>query len=206
MKLRERERDSQVSFLYGDWISLPNTFENVRIVFVELFCTPKSSMENPMNRSFFVEDYAEDEFEVTGEHGYVDDERSCFWTWDDTQCVRQSRPFKGRQVKRRKGKGQGKGKVRSKRTGRAFFGDEQTQDTEWLQEEDPVWWSKGKKGKKGLSKGNDGFHKRGSHPYQPDKGAGKDFPKNNGRGKDHKTKGKEGTYPLSGRSCMRNGK
>ena len=31
------------------------------------------------------------------------------------------------------------GKGRSKRTGRAFFGDEQTQDTEWRQEEDPEW-------------------------------------------------------------------
>ena len=66
-----------------------------------------------MNRTFIVEDYAEDEFgqwakdEVTGEQGYVDDERSCFWTWDDTECAWQSRPFKGRQVKRRKGKGKG---------------------------------------------------------------------------------------------------
>ena len=67
------------------------TFEAVRTVFVELFCTPKSSMENPslrvsghvsnMNRTFIVEDYAEDEFgqcakdDVTGEQGYVDDER-----------------------------------------------------------------------------------------------------------------------------------
>ena len=54
--------------------------------------------------------HAEDEFgqwtkdEVTGEQGYVDDERSCFWTWDDTECARQSRPFKGRQVRRRKRK------------------------------------------------------------------------------------------------------
>ena len=38
-----------------------------------------------------MEGCAEDEFgrwaadEVTGEHGYVDDERSCFWTWDDTE-------------------------------------------------------------------------------------------------------------------------
>ena len=60
-------------------------------------------------------------------------------------------------MRRRKGKVKGKGKGRSKRTGRAFSGDEQTQDTEWRQEEDPVWWSKGKKGKKGWSEGNDGF-------------------------------------------------
>ena len=85
-----------------------------------------------INRTFIVEDDAEDEFgqwtkdEVTGEQGYVDDERSCFWTWDDTECAWQSRPFKGRQVKRRKGKGQRKRKGRSKRTGRAFFGEEQT--------------------------------------------------------------------------------
>ena len=83
-------------------------------------------MENPSlrvgghggstNRTFIVENYAEDEYgqwptdEVTGEQGYIDDERSCFWTWDDTEYAWQSRPFKGRQVKRRKGKGKGKGK------------------------------------------------------------------------------------------------
>ena len=113
--------------------------------FLELFCTPKSSMENPaltvsghvssMNRIFIGEDYAEDDFgqwtkdEVTGEQGKVDDERSCFWTWDDTECAWQSRPFKGRQVKRRKGKGKGEGK--------------------------------GRKGKEGVSWGNDGFQKGG---------------------------------------------
>ena len=57
-------------------------------------------MENPslrvsghgsrMNRTFIVEDCAEDDFEwatdeVTGEQGYIDDERSCFWTWDDNE-------------------------------------------------------------------------------------------------------------------------
>ena len=65
---------------------------------------------NSVSRTFIVEDYAEDDFgqwakdEVTGEQGYVDDERSCFWTWDDTECAWLSRPFKGRQVKRRKGR------------------------------------------------------------------------------------------------------
>ena len=47
-------------------------FEAVKTVFVELFCTPKSSMENPSlrvsghggstNRTLIVEDYAADEF------------------------------------------------------------------------------------------------------------------------------------------------
>ena len=91
----------------------------------------KSSMENPsllvsghvssLNRTFIVEDYAEDEFgqwakdEVIGEQGYVDEERSCFWTWDDTECVLQSRPFKGRQMKKKREKESTT--VRSKRSG-----------------------------------------------------------------------------------------
>ena len=121
---------------------------------------------------------------MTGEQGYIDDERSCLWTWDDNEYGWQSRPFNGRQVKRRKGKGKG----RSKRTGRAFFGDEQTHDPEWWSEEDFAWWSKGKKGKKGLSKGNDGLQKGGFRPYQPNKGAGNDYLQNKGRGKDQKRK------------------
>ena len=59
-----------------------------------------SGLVNSMNRTFIVEDYAGDEFgqwakdEVTSEQG-VDDQRSCFWTWDNTQCAWQCRPFKG---------------------------------------------------------------------------------------------------------------
>ena len=87
-----------------------NTLVSVKTVFVELFRTPKSSIENPslrvkghggsMNRSFIVEIYAEDEFgqwatdEATGEQGDIDDARQCFWTCDDNECIWQSRPFK----------------------------------------------------------------------------------------------------------------
>ena len=138
------------------------TFEAVRTTFLELFCTPKSSIENPslrvsghvssMNRTFILEDYAEDDFgqfakkDETGEQGYVDDERSCFWTWDDTGCAWQSRPFMG-QVKRRKAKGKGKGKHKStsKRSGRAFLGEEQAQDSKIWSEEDFAWWTKGQR-------------------------------------------------------------
>ena len=35
-----------------------------------------------------------------------------------------------------------------------------------------------KERQEGLSKGNDGFHKGGFRPYQPDRGAGKDFSQN----------------------------
>ena len=67
---------------------------------------------NSMNRTFIVEDYAEDEFgpwakdEVTGEQGYDDDERSCFWTWDDTWVCLASQTIQGPpgEKKRRKKK------------------------------------------------------------------------------------------------------
>ena len=90
MKFRVSERERLTSPLSLRGIDIPAyTFESVRTVFVELFCTPKSSMENPslrvsghvssMNRTFIVEDYAGCEFgqwakdEVTGEQGYIDD-------------------------------------------------------------------------------------------------------------------------------------
>ena len=136
---------------------------------------------------------------MTGEQGYIDDEKSCFWTWNDTECAWQSRPFKGRQVKRRTGQ-ERKARRFFQRSGRAFFGDDQVQDPEWWSEIDFAWWSKGKegkKGKKGFSKGNVVFQKGGFRPYQPDKGAGKDFHQNKGRGKDQEGKGKEGTFPQS---------
>ena len=121
-----------------------------------------------MNRTFIVADCAEDDFgqwatDEAGEQGYIDDERSCFWTWDNN-VPWQSSPFMGRQVKRRTGKGKGKGNGRFKRTGRAFFGDEQAQNPGWWSEEDFAWWSKGKKGKKGWSKGNGGLQKGGFSP------------------------------------------
>ena len=105
------------------------------------------------SRTFIVENYAEDEFgkwaidEETGEQGYIDDERSCFWTWDDNEYAWQSRTFKGRQVRRRKGKGRAKGKGGFNGTKRAFLGEEQAQDPEWWSEEDCARWSKGKRGK-----------------------------------------------------------
>ena len=95
---------------------LAYTFEAVRTVFLELFCTPKSSTENPslhvsehggsLNRTFVAEDCSEDDFgqwatdEITPEQGYIDDEKLCFWTWDDNECAWQSRSFKSRQLKR----------------------------------------------------------------------------------------------------------
>ena len=69
--MKPRERLASYLALKGMNITV-YTFEAVRTVFVELFCTPKRSMENPsvrvsghvsnMNRTFIVEDYAEDDF------------------------------------------------------------------------------------------------------------------------------------------------
>ena len=47
----------------------------------------------------------------------------------------------------------GSGKGGFKRIGNAHLGEEQTHDNDWCSQEESVWWSKGKKGKKGLSKG-----------------------------------------------------
>ena len=74
-------------------------------------------MENPslrvsghvssMNRTFVAEVYAEDDFghwamdEITGEQGYVDDERSCFPTWDDNHSTVQEPSVKEEKRKKK---------------------------------------------------------------------------------------------------------
>ena len=91
-----REKDSQVPFLSRRMNGTVYTLEAVKTVFMDLFCTPKSSKGvnghcGSTSRTFIVEDYSEDEYgqwamdEVTGEQGYIDDERSCFWRWDDNE-------------------------------------------------------------------------------------------------------------------------
>ena len=117
--LSESQRERLTSTLSLQGMSVPAyTLDVVQTVSTDLFCIPNSSMDNPSlpasghggttSRTFIVEEYAEDECgqwatdEVTGEQGYVDDERSCCWTCDDNEYVWQSRPFKGRQVRRRK--------------------------------------------------------------------------------------------------------
>ena len=91
--VKPRERLTSSLSLQGMYFTV-YTFEVVKKVFVELLCTPKSSMENPslrvsgrgssMNRTFILEDWTEDEFrqrdidDVTGEQGYIDDESSFF--------------------------------------------------------------------------------------------------------------------------------
>ena len=56
----------------------------------------------------------------------------------------------------------------TRRTGRAFLGEEQAHESELRSEEDGVWWSKGKRGLKGSSKGHKSFRKGGTRscPYE----------------------------------------
>ena len=66
----QRERLTSSLSLQGVYVTA--TFKNVMAVFVELFCTPKCSTENPSlrvntyagntSRTFIVEDFIEDEF------------------------------------------------------------------------------------------------------------------------------------------------
>ena len=182
------------------------TFDAVQTIFVDLLCTPKSSMENHANRTFIIENYAEDEYgqratdEATGAHGYTEEERSYFSTGDDNKYVWQSRKFQDRHVKRGKGKGKGKAKGGSKRIGNAYCGEEQTQDNNWWSEEDSVWWSKCKKGKKGLSKGKNKFPESDSRTFQ-DQGSDKEFQSDKGTSKDQSGRGIESAYSQSGFSA-----
>ena len=125
--MNPRERETQ-KFPFSPWNTLLKLQEQClwncsvrRKARWKILQLRMSGHVSSMNRTSIVEDCAEDEFahwatdEVTGEQGYIDDERSCFWTWDVNEYAWQSRPFKGRQVKRRQGQGKGKGKGRSKK-------------------------------------------------------------------------------------------
>ena len=109
----------------------------LRDIFLEMFCTTKTSVDNPMiqpsaigqRRSFLVLEegelegtdgyWAEDDED--GAEGFLDALGDVFWVYDDTNYTWYQRRFQGRQP-RRGGKGKGKRKGRGKgRGGRRFF-------------------------------------------------------------------------------------
>ena len=109
----------------------------LRDIFLEMFCTTKTSVDNPMiqpsaigqRRSFLVLEegelegtdgyWAEDDED--GAEGFLDALEDVFWVYDDTNYTWYQRRFQGRQP-RRGGKGKGKRKGRGKgRGGRRFF-------------------------------------------------------------------------------------
>ena len=118
-----RERMSSTLAMRGISIEA-YTFDIIREVFLELFCNPKSSLENPnlrtagTSRSFCViEDgdmdgvtgfWAEDE--ETGEVGFLPDLEDVFWVYDDNTFAWNSSHFRGRRLRRGPPRGKGKGK------------------------------------------------------------------------------------------------
>ena len=100
----------------------------LREVFIELFCTVKTAVDNPMmnpsgsggRRAFFLLDegelegnlgyWAEDEED--GAEGFLDASEDVFWIWDDNDYAWFQRRFQGRRTRKGKGKG---------RQGRRFF-------------------------------------------------------------------------------------
>ena len=104
--LSEAQRERLTSSLSPQGVNVTAyTLEAVRIVFLELFCTPNGH-GGSTNRTFIVDNFSEDEFgqwttdEVIGEQGYVDDEGLCSWTLDNHEYAWQSRPCRSRKLKK----------------------------------------------------------------------------------------------------------
>ena len=90
------------------------TFQDVREVTIELFCAPKSSIDNPSLRSvtavrsFCVLDDGEMEGQdgywvqddETGEDSFLPEFDDVFWTYDDDADVWAPSRFNGRRLRR----------------------------------------------------------------------------------------------------------
>merc|ERR1712026_613740 len=104
------------------------TFDALREAFIELFCAPKSGLDNPsfrttgQGRSFCVQDYGECEGQYgywvqddeTEEEGFGPEFEDVFWTFDEQSEAWISHRFKHRRLKKGKGKGRGKSKGKGK--------------------------------------------------------------------------------------------
>ncbi len=159
------------------------TVELVREAFIELFCAPRSSLENPSlrtsadtGRSFCIIDegdlegtsgyWVEDD--DTGEVGFLPEFDDTFWLFDPMHDTWFSRPFKGRRMRRGMPKGKGKGKGSKGRSRfRSRKGKSKGRKSYWQDDPGYAEWTKGKKGKKGKGKGK---------PMQKDANAGKSNP------------------------------
>ena len=135
--LNEHQRERLTSHMTIRGVNVQNyTFEGLREAFIELFCAPKSGLDNPnyrttgQGRSFCVFDYGECDGqygywvqdEETEEEGFVPEFEDVFWTFDDQSEAWISHRFKQRRLKKGKGKGQGKPKGKGKGSkGRTWF-------------------------------------------------------------------------------------
>ena len=112
------------------------TTAELRTVFIEMFCTTKTSVDNPLmqptgaggRRSFLVFEegeldgtygfWAEDEED--GIEGFLDALDDVFWVYDEQNFSWFQRRFQGRRARKGKGKGRRKGEGKG-RSGRRFF-------------------------------------------------------------------------------------
>jgi hypothetical protein len=191
--MNESQRGRFLSFMNIRNIQLEGcTFQIVMEAYRELFCAPKSAIDNPSLRSSgaggkafcIVDDGEMDgtqgywvEDEETGECGFPPEFEDIFWTFDDENFAWMSRPFRGRKLRRGTPKGRGKGKgskgysrfkSRFKGKGKGGFNhaNQTTNDSN-------AWWGapkgKGKGGKKGKFKGKG---KPGGKPALAESGKG----------------------------------
>ena len=194
----QRERFASSMSLRGMSVQQYTTMA-VRDMFIELFCAPRSSLENPSLRTGTVQNqrsfcileegemdgvtgyWAEDD--DTGDVGFLPEFEDTFWLYDDTVDAWLSQPFRGRRVRRgpprRKGKGRGKSgrkRFRPKGKGKGRKGKyssnwgEDEIETETDEYADWTQKGKGKKGKKGKSYAEP---PESGKSYSPDKGKGK---------------------------------
>ena len=112
--------------------------QELREVYLEVFCTTRTSVENPLlapsghagRKTFLVLDegyldtyegfWVEDEED--GAEGFLELDEDTFWVFDDDSAAWFQRRFQGRKMRRGKGGGKRKGKRKGKgRGGRRFF-------------------------------------------------------------------------------------
>ena len=190
--LSENQRERLTSTLNLRNRTIDNyQYEEIRQLFMELFCAPRNSWENPTlvvnrgSRSFcvFEEGYLADDFgywaedDETGEQGFLLALSNVFWTFDDEAEAWAVRRFQSRTVRRGAPKGKGKRKGRGKRGYRFFRSKGKGKGKKGFlaahlaqeQYEEYSNWTKG--GKKGKGKGK-GKSKKGKGKDEVPSGKG----------------------------------
>ena len=132
-----------------------------------------------------------------GEHGCVDDERSCFWTWDANEYVWQSRPFKGRQGRIRLGKEKARAKVDSKELVTKTLVKNKHKTMNGGQKKLVFGGQRKKRPEKAFRKERANFPDFDSCTFPQGKGSDKEFQSNKGTSKDQ-----SGSYSQSGFSAF----
>ena len=212
--MKPRERDQQVFSLQGMNVTV-STLEAVKkTVFVELFCTPKSSIENPSlrvnghggstSRTVIVENFAEDEFgqcaidEVTGAQGYIDGESFFFFLHMGRE--RENLAVQTVQRSPSEEKKKEKVKVDSKEPEEHSLVNRKQRTLNGGPKKIMLGGPRVRKSRKALRK--EKYLSEGDlNTYHPEKGTCNDFHSSKGRGKEQKRKGKESAHPQSGLSA-----